>query len=309
MPNNDPTPEEIRREAVAGAISAGTGYLIWGVAVIFYKQLSAMTPFAVLAHRAIWSVLLTTLLIAFFRRHSQLMALLRDRKSMMALCCSALLIGGNWLVFIYSVNASRVVETSLGYYINPLVSVLIGVALLGERLSRLQIFAIGLALLGVMNFAIALGTLPWISLFLAATFAAYGYLRKITNADPLEGLFVEVVVLLPFAAGYLWWLGATGEGVFGNGDLSTVILLVLTGPMTAVPLMLFTFGARRIRLATLGLMQYLAPTAQFLIAVGMYEEPFSAVHVVTFALIWAGLAIFSYDTWRTERELRRVIRP
>ena len=293
-------------EAALGASAAAAGYLLWGVSVVFYKQLMDVPPFEVLAHRSIWSVVLVLFVILVMRRRAQLMALLRNRRAMLTLLGPSLLIGSNWFVFIYAINEARIVETSLGYYINPLVSVLIGVAVLGERLSRAQIFAVALAFIGVLNFTLVLGMLPWISLFLAASFAAYGYLRKITKADPLEGLLVEVALLMPLALLYLGWLSGHGGTSFGNDGWSTLIFLVLTGPMTAVPLLLFTFGAQRIRLATLGLMQYLAPTTQFLFAVLLYGEPLSLAQLLTFALIWVGLAIFSFDTWRRERELRRL---
>lgn len=293
-------------EAAVGAAAAGLGYLLWGVSVIFYKQLVEVPPFEVLAHRSVWSVVLVLAVILLLRRGPELLTLLRDRRTMLTLAGTALLIGSNWFVFIYSINEQRILETSLGYYINPLMSVLLGVAFLGERLSRPQIFAVALAFVGVLYFTVALGTLPWISLYLAITFAAYGYLRKVTKTGPLEGLFVEVAVLLPLALAYLWWLSGHGGTSFGNGGWHIWMFLVLTGPMTAVPLLLFTFGAQRIRLATLGLMQYLAPTTQFFVAVFLYGEPLIPAQVATFALIWIGLGIFSGDTWRRERELRRL---
>ena len=199
-------------------------------------------------------------------------------------------------------------ETSLGYYINPLISVLIGVAFLSEKLTRPQIAAVVLAAIGVIIMTIDFGEVPWISLFLAVTFAIYGYLRKITNVDPLEGLSIEVIILLPFAIGYLAFM-ESGEGTTLMHEGSwTVFLLILAGPMTVIPLFLFNYGAQRIRLATLGLMQYLAPTVQLVIAVWMYGETLTDTHLVTFGLIWAGLALFSWDTWWRERELRRVAR-
>lgn len=298
--------EAAAAEAALGAASAGLGYLLWGLSVIFYKQLMDVPPFEVLAHRSVWSVVLTLLMIFLLARHAELVAVLRDRRTMLTLLGTGLLIGSNWFVFIYSINEARIVETSLGYYINPLVSVLLGVAFLGERLSRPQIFAVILAVVGVAIFAFDLGQLPWISLYLAGSFAAYGYVRKVSRATPLEGLFVEVLVLLPFALACLWWLSGHGGTSFGNGSWFTWTFLVLTGPMTAVPLFLFAFGAQRIRLATLGLMQYLAPTTQFLVAVLLYGEPLGTVQLMTFGLIWVGLGIFSFDTWRRELELRRT---
>ena len=293
-------------EAALGAAAAGTGYLLWGLSVIYYRQLAHVVPLEILAHRAVWSLLLVAFCVLVFGRRAQLMAVLRNRRAMVILAVTSLIIGSNWLVFIWAVNSGRILETSLGYFINPLMSVLAGVLFLGERLSRPQKLAIALAAAAVLYFTFALGFVPWVSLFLAVSFAGYGYLKKIVRAEPLEGLFVEVVILAPFGIAWLFWMASHGGSVFGNVDPYTDILLVLTGPMTAVPLLLFTYGAQRIRLTTLGLMQYMVPTTSFLIAVFMYGEPFGMDRLVTFALIWVALALFSFDTWRCERELRRA---
>jgi chloramphenicol-sensitive protein RarD len=296
------------RAAIIGGLAAATGYAFWGITVIFYKQLVHVVPYEVLAHRTIWSVLLTIGLIVAFGKWRSLVAALRTPRLVLTLCATSLIIGSNWFVFIYSINESRVLETSLGYYINPLISVLIGVILLSERLTKPQIAAVVLAAFGVIIMTIDFGEVPWISLFLAVTFAIYGYLRKITQVDPLEGLFIEVLILSPFALVYLFWAEAHGGTAIMHSDGWTLFLLALTGPMTTIPLFLFNFGAQRIRLATLGLMQYLAPTVQLIIAVWMYGEVLTSTHLVTFGLIWTGLALFSGDTWRRERELRRVAR-
>ncbi|MFN3935451.1 EamA family transporter RarD [Parvibaculum sp.] len=299
-------PNDAARAAALGAAAAGGGYLLWGLSVIYYRQLGHVVPMEILAHRALWSLLLVALCIALFRRYAQLIAVLRNRRAMLILSVTSLIIGSNWLVFIWAVNSDRILETSLGYFINPLMSVLAGVMLLGERLSRAQKFAIALAAIAVLYFTFAQGFVPYVSLFLAASFAAYGYLKKVVRAEALEGLFVEVVILAPFGLAWLFWMSAHGGAAFGHAGLYTDILLILTGPMTAVPLILFTYGAQRIRLTTLGLMQYLVPTASFLIAVFLYGEPFGMGQLVTFALIWVALAMFSYDTWVRERELRRL---
>ncbi len=296
------------RAAVIGGLAAASGYAFWGFTVIFYKQLMHVLPYEVLAHRTIWSVLLTILLIVVFKKASSLKTALRNPRLLLTLCVTSLIIGTNWFVFIYSINESRVLETSLGYYINPLISVLIGVAFLSERLTKPQITAVVLAALGVIVMTVDFGQVPWISLFLAVTFAIYGYLRKITKVDPLEGLFIEVLILSPFALAYLVWAEGHGGTSVMHSDIWTLFLLALTGPMTTIPLFLFNYGAQRIRLATLGLMQYLAPTVQLLIAVLLYGEILTQTHLVTFGLIWTGLALFSWDTWRRERELRRVAR-
>tara|TARA_R110000868_G_scaffold10226_3_gene50091 strand:- start:8828 stop:9748 length:921 start_codon:yes stop_codon:yes gene_type:complete len=297
---------ETRRQATLGSLAAGSGYLIWGLSVMYYRQLAAVPAFEILAHRAVWSLLLVTGCIFAFGRRAQLLAVFRDRRTLGVLCITATIIGSNWLVFIWAVNSGRILETSLGYFINPLMSVLTGVVLLGERLSRAQAAAIALAALGVLYFTIALGYVPWISLFLASSFAGYGYLKKITKADALEGLFVEVLFIAPFGLVYLAWIAQAGQSLIPS-DRMTDLLLVLTGPMTTLPLLLFTFGAQRIRLTTLGLLQYLVPTTSFSIAVWVYGEPLGHGQMITFALIWTGLAIFTFDTWWRDRKNRGQI--
>jgi chloramphenicol-sensitive protein RarD len=300
------TETELRRQATVGALAAGGGYVMWGLSVMYYRQLAHVPPFEILAHRALWSLLLVAGCVWFFGRKAQLLAVLKDRRALATLCVTATIIGSNWLVFIWAVNSGRILETSLGYFINPLVSVLTGVVLLGERLSRPQMAATALAVAGVAYFTMALGFVPWISLFLAVSFAGYGYLKKtLLRVEALEGLFVEVLVIAPFGMGYLVWIAGRGGSEFMRGDLLTDLLLVLTGPMTTVPLLLFTYGAQRIRLTTLGLLQYLVPTTSFTIAVWVYGEPLGHGQFVTFCLIWIGLAIFTFDSWRRERELRR----
>lgn len=297
------------REATLGGAAAGAGYLLWGLSVIFYRQLANVVPFEILAHRTLWSILLVGALICALRRGVHLAELLRDRTKLATLALTAMILGSNWWLFIWAVNSGRILETSLGYFINPLVSVLIGVFVLGERLSRPQIAATGLAIAGVAYFTFALGFLPWISLVLALSFAAYGYLRKITRVDALAGLFIEVLAMAPFALAYLAYASTHGGTSFVKAGWLTDLLLVATGPMTTLPLLLFTYGAQRIRLTTLGLLQYLVPTTSFVIAVWMYGEPLGHGQLVTFGFIWIGLAIFTVDMWRKEREFRRAALP
>lgn len=306
--SGEPAIGAAERAALIGGLAAASGYTFWGFTVIFYKQLMHVLPYEVLAHRTIWSVVLTATLILVFGRWHSFVAALKNRRLVLTLVATSLIIGSNWFVFIYSINESRVLETSLGYYINPLISVLIGVAFLSEKLTRPQIVAVVLAALGVIVMTVDFGEVPWISLFLAVTFAIYGYLRKITRVDPLEGLLIEVLILSPIALVYLVYAEGHGGTSLMHTDALTLFLLALTGPMTTIPLFLFNFGAQRIRLATLGLMQYLAPTVQLIIAVWMYGELLTDTHIATFGLIWTGLALFSWDTWRRERELRRMAR-
>ena len=300
--------DDSRRVATIGTFAALGGYGLWGVAVILYKMLGHISPFEILAHRAIWSVVVMGLLILALRRADDVWRALRNPRLMGLLAFTSLLIGANWLVFIWSVAEGRIVEASLGYYINPLISVLLGVWLLSERLSKAQIVSVALAATAVAILTAGLGAFPWIALFLAVTFAIYGYLRKTMAVDALAGLGIEVLYLMPFGFVFLLWVTPEPGGAFVTATAATKWLLIAAGPMTVVPLLLFNIGARRVRLATLGLLQYTAPTINFLLAVFVYGEELTATHLIAFGLIWAALGIFSFDTLRTERELRRVAR-
>lgn len=292
---------EFRRQASLGAIAAGGGYFLWGFSVIFYRQIANVSPFEILAHRALWSLLMCGGIILALNQGREMLAVFRDRRALSTLCLSGLLIGSNWLLFIWAVNTDRILETSLAYFINPLMSVLLGVVLLREHISIAQKAAIILAAAGVLYFSFTLGFVPWLSLYLAASFAAYGYLKKTLRVDALLGLFVEVIVISPFGIGFLFWQSTHGGGAFMQDGWYTDLFLILCGAMTTIPLLLFTYGAQRIRLTTLGLLQYLVPTASFIIAVWVYGEPLGRDLLITFALIWAGLVIFTLDTRRRAR--------
>ncbi|MBV1885520.1 MAG: EamA family transporter RarD [Parvibaculaceae bacterium] len=292
--------------ALVGALAAGFGYLWWGFSVVYYKATMIYPIWEVLAHRPIWTVSLTFAVVLLMGRLSILWSVLTNRKLMGRLFITSMIIGSNWLVFNFAIYESRVMETSLGYYINPLISVVLGVVLLSERLSRPQIAAVFLAALGVLALTIHQGSLPWISLYMAGSFAAYGYLRKVMSVGPLEGLVVEALYLCPMAICYLFYAGAQGDLVFGHEgqSIGAMLLLVAIGPMTAIPLFAFTFGAQRIRLSTMGLMQYIAPTTHFFLAIH-YGEAFGTPHMIAFGLIWTALVIFSIDLFRQERRIRK----
>ena len=298
---------EARRQGTLGAIAAGSCYLLWGLSVMFYKQIEQVSPFEILAHRALWSLLLTASVILAVRHHRYFLSVLRDPKSLKTLILSGLIIGSNWTVFIWAVNTSRILETSLAYFINPLMSVLVGVVFLKEHITNAQRAAIALAAAGVLYFTIVLGFVPWISLYLAVSFAFYGYLKKTLRVDALEGLCVETMVIAPFGIAFLVWQSSHGGSAFVSDGWYTDMFLVLSGVMTTVPLLLFTYGAQRIRLTTLGLLQYLVPTTSFSIAVWVYHEPLGMGQLITFGLIWTGLAIFTFDSWRRERIRARLV--
>ncbi|WP_232328625.1 EamA family transporter RarD [Sphingomonas horti] len=286
--------EDPARKGVLFGLAA---YLSWGFLPIYFKHLHGALPTEVVAQRVLWSVLLLAALIAVSHRWQHLRAAIASRRALGILAVSALLIGANWLIYIWAISADHVLETSLGYFLNPLVNVVMGVVLLKERLTRAQGLAVALAGTGVAVLALGASSGLWISLALAGTFATYGLLRKIAPVESLEGLAIETILLAPLAALYLAWLASRGELAFG-ADPHLTWLLTLSGVMTATPLLLFAAAARRLRYSTLGLLQYIAPTIQFLLAVLAYGEPLTTAHIVCFALIWTGLAVFAADGLR-----------
>lgn len=293
--------------ALVGALAAGFGYLWWGFSVVYYKATMIYPIWEVLAHRPIWTLLVTCAAVMLMGRFQILWTILKNKKLMGQLLMTSMIIGSNWLVFNYAIYESRVMETSLGYYINPLISVVLGVVLLSERLSRPQIVSVFLAACAVLTLTILQGSLPWISLYMAGSFAAYGYLRKVMAVGPLEGLVVEALYLCPLAVCYFVYASGQETLIFGHEGQSiwSMLLLIAIGPMTAIPLFAFTFGAQRIRLSTMGLMQYIAPTTHFFLAIH-YGEPFGTAHLISFGLIWTALIIFSADLFRQERRIRRA---
>ncbi|TVR83593.1 MAG: EamA family transporter RarD [Rhodospirillales bacterium] len=283
--------------------AAGSGFLlalgafaIWGLFPLYFKALSSVPAVEVLAHRVVWSVVFTGLLLTAWRHWRRVAVALADRRVLASLAASAAVITVNWGVFIWAVAANRVLEASLGYYINPLVSVALGVVVLRERLRGLQWAAVAMATAAVAYEVVGLGRVPWISLTLAVSFGLYGLIRKTAAVDPLTGLFVETLIVSPVALGYLLLLGATGTGAFATGSGATTGLLALAGVVTALPLLLFVAGARRIRLSSLGLLQYLVPTLHFLLAVAVFGEALTPDRLVTFVGIWIALALYSAAT-------------
>jgi chloramphenicol-sensitive protein RarD len=288
----------------AGLLLGLGAYLSWGVLPLYFKLLQAVDPFEIVAHRIVWSLMFLGALIALWQRGPQIRAALATPKSLRTLVLTALLIGINWLVWIWAVMNGHVLEGSLGYYLNPLVNVLFGVVLLKERLSRPRKFAVALAFFGVAALAWgAIGGL-WISLVLALSFASYGYLRKVTPVDSLEGLTIETALLTPLAFGWIIYLNGSGGGGLDVGPGVTA-LLVLAGAVTAVPLLLFNAAAKRLPYSTLGFLQYIAPSMQFLLAVLVFGERLTTAHIVCFGAIWTALAIYAADGLRLSRAAAR----
>ena len=288
------------RGGPAGVLYALAAFGTWGlVAPVHFRLLAAVPAFEVLAQRIVWSTLFALALIAARRRLGELGAVFGRPGALRLLCLSAALVAVNWLVYIWAVSTGRMVEASLGYFINPLVNVVLGILFLGERLRPAQVAACGLAALGVAVLTAAAGTVPWISLALALTFGFYGLIRKTVRVEPLIGFCVESLVLSPFALGYVLLLGLTGATVFLKGDGRLDLLLVLTAVTTSAPLIWFAAAAQRLKLSTVGLLQYLAPTCLLALGVFAYGEPFTGVEAVAFAAIWSGLALYSADAFRS----------
>jgi chloramphenicol-sensitive protein RarD len=285
----------------AGLWLGFSAYLIWGFLPLYFKLVAQVSPAEIVAHRIIWSLILLGVLATLLRRWPEIRAAIGTGRVLTTLVVTALLIAVNWLVYIYAILNGRVLEGSLGYYLNPLVNVMLGVVLLKERLSRVQVFACLLAGAGVAVLAVGAGAGLWISLTLAITFALYGFLRKVAPVDALEGLWIETAILAPVALGWIMLLQHRGVGGFGAYGLTTDLLLVLGGAVTATPLLLFTAAAKRLPYSTLGFLQYIAPSLQFLLAVLAFGEPLTRAHLVCFAAIWTALAIFSIDGWRAAR--------
>ncbi len=289
-----------------GILYAASAYVLWGLFPLYFSHLSAVPATEVLVHRVVWSLVFVIAVLAWRRQWAWLAPTLRQPKVLGAFAASALLLSCNWLTYIWSVNHGHVVDASLGYFITPLVNVLLGYTVLHERPRRLQWAALALAMLGVLWLTVAAGQLPWIALVLAASFGGYGLLRKIAPLGALEGLSLETMLLaLPaLVALALWW--GRGPASFPSPDLATNLWLIGVGPLTAVPLLLFAAGARRISMTTLGLLQYIGPSIQFALGVWLFNEPFGGQRLIGFGLIWAALLVYSADGWRTSRRTAPV---
>lgn len=292
--------------ALRGVLAAMSAYIFWGVAPVYFKALGSVGAGEIIAHRILWSVVLLALVLLIMRQRAGLDALRANPRLLLWLGGTTLLVTSNWLVYVWAINAERVLEASLGYFINPLVSVLLAALLLKERLRRPQQIAFALATLGVINQIVQVGALPWISLFLAVTFALYGFLRKRLAIDAVTGLLVETLLAAPFALFYLRTLAVDGQLAFAHQGLHVDTLLVAAGAVTSLPLVLFAYGARRLRLTTMGFLQYLAPTLMFLLGAVVYGEPLDAGRLATFVLIWGGLLIYTGDVVRQNMRTREA---
>ena len=294
-------------EARLGFLAGLGAYFIWGSLPLYIRAMKHIGASELLAHRIIWSVPTALIFIAIAARWHEIRAAFQPGK-LQWLALSGVLIGANWGCYIWAVNADRTVEASLGYYINPLVNVLFGMIFFSERLRPAQWVAVGIAAIGVAIMTLAFGRVPWVALFLCMTFAVYSLIRKQVAIDSRAGFLIEVLLLAPLALAWLIWVSRQADAhVFGNGGWD-VALLMLAGPITSIPLILFALSARRLKFSTIGMMQYIGPTLQFLIAVLVFKEPFGWTHAAAFACIWTALAVFTADSLVGEAKARRLAR-
>ena len=287
-------------------MAAVTAYIAWGLLPLFFRLVDHVDPVEIVTQRVLWSLLLILLLLAARNGIAPMARVMRDRRLIVPLGASALMIGINWLTYVWAVNSGHVVATSLGYFLNPLVNVALGVLVLKERLRRFQKVAIAVAAIGVAILAASALTTLWISLTLAFSFAFYGLLRKVTPVAPMTGLGVETLLLAPLAVAYLFWEMKHGGVGFGQ-DAPTTTLLVISGAVTTVPLVLFATAAQKLPMATLGLLQYIAPLLQFFCGVVLFGEKLSVGQMISFGLIWVGLILFASDGIMAARRNRLAV--
>jgi len=292
----------------APAMNSGLLYALlafgsWGLFPLYLRLVASVPPLELVAHRSTWSLLFLLGVLALLRRWAWLAELRRQPRQLLLFGATALLLSVNWLVYVYAVMAGQVLDASLGYFINPLVSVLLAVLVLRERLRPLQWLAVALAATGVLWLTLQAGRLPWVALALAVSFGIYGLLRKTARLGALEGLTLETMLLAPLLLPLLAWFTLQPGGAMARGDLSLNGLLWLSGPLTALPLLFFGAAARRLPLATVGLLQYLSPTLQFLLGIFVFHEPLQPARLVGFVFIWAGLAVYSGQAWWSGRRL------
>jgi chloramphenicol-sensitive protein RarD len=284
-----------------GAMATGLSFVLWGLLPLYWKALAGAGAVEIIAHRIVWSLAFTAILVSARGLWGSIVRVAASPRQVARLVLSAALLSANWLIYVWGVNSGRILETSLGYFVTPLVNVALGVVFLRERLRAAQVAALALAAAGVLNQIVAQGQFPWIALGLAATFAFYGLMRKTAVLDSLPGLAAETAMLTIPAGYYLAVLAGSGAGALGHASWTTHLLLAGTGVVTAVPLLLFAFGARRIRMTTVGILQYLSPTGTFLLGTLVYHETFDRTRAVTFCLIWIALAIYAAEGVRFSR--------
>ncbi|MEZ9340433.1 EamA family transporter RarD [Vibrio splendidus] len=298
--------QEEQQRTRQGVLLAVGAYTMWGIAPIYFKSLSDVSPLEILSHRVVWSFFLLAFLLHIGHSWRKVRDTLTSKPKMLYLVATSILVGANWLIFIWAVNSNHMLDASLGYYINPLINVLLGMLFLGERLRKLQWFAVALAAIGVLIQLIAFGSVPIVAIALAFSFGFYGLLRKKVSLEAQTGLFIETLVMLPLAATYLLFIADSPTSDFSMNPMQLNLLLVAAGVITTIPLLCFTGAATRLKLSTLGFFQYIGPSLMFLLAVLIYGEAFASDKAITFAFIWGALVIFSFDGLRNNRKNKRA---
>ncbi|MFZ2269715.1 MAG: EamA family transporter RarD [Azonexus sp.] len=291
-----------RQQQLSGIGFGLLAYVIWGFFPLFFRQLAQVPPMDILSNRAVWACLFVAILLTLNRRWNKVLAVFRQPGQLAQLALAALLVGSNWLIFLWAVAHQQVVASSLGYFLTPLVNVLLGLIVLKERLNRLEWISVGLALAAIGNEVLTLGSLPWISLLLAGTFGCYGLVRKQVPVDAISGLWLETLAMLPICGIYALWQAQSGHQVFTLDWTSTTLLLIAAGILTALPLMAFAAATQRLDLATVGMLMYINPSLQFATAIWLFGEPLQTARLVSFGLIWLGLLVFSASMWRKYRQ-------
>ena len=299
------TPEEQQR-ARQGVLLAVGAYTMWGIAPIYFKSIAEVSPLEILSHRVFWSFFLLAALLHFGRQWRSVRDIIKNKTKMMYLVSTAILVGANWLIFIWAVTSNHMLDASLGYYINPLINVLLGMVFLGERLRKLQWFAVALAACGVLVQLFVFGSVPVVAIALAMSFGFYGLLRKKVSVEAQTGLFIETLVMLPAASIFLFFIASTPTSNMFENPWQLNTLLIAAGVITTLPLLCFTGAATRLKLSTLGFFQYIGPSLMFLLAVLIYGEPFTSDKAITFAFIWGALVVFSFDGLRNNRKSRKA---
>jgi chloramphenicol-sensitive protein RarD len=292
-------------QASRGALAAAGGFLFWGLVPLYWKQMQTVSAIELIAHRIVWSLVFLVGILAWQKKFRELRPALANARSIGLMLLSGLLLAANWTVYVWAVNTGHILESSLGYFLTPLGNIAMGYLFLHERLRRTQWVAIILAITGVVTLLVGAGRIPWIALSLATTWSSYSLLKKKSPIGPLAGLTVETLLLFPIAAALLLWWQHTGEGALGRIDAWHHVLVLSVGIVTAVPLLFFAYGAQRIRLVTLGLLQYLTPSIQFLIGLVIYHETFNSGQLRAYAIIWTGLLIYTADSFWAQRRLLR----
>jgi chloramphenicol-sensitive protein RarD len=301
-----PVPTPLNRQALAGVAFGLAAYTMWGFFPLYFRQLAEVSPADVLCHRAFWGWLFLCGLLAVRRQWGKLRTVLREPGQWMRLALAGVLVGANWLVFLWAVANREVMASSLGYFLTPLINILLGLVVLGERLSGKAWLSVLLAVAAMINEVATLGSLPWLSLALAGTFGCYGLVRKQVPVDAITGLWFETLAMLPFCLAYVLWQAPLGHDVLTGHSTHDMTLLVVAGVLTTIPLMAFAAATRRLTLASIGMLMYINPTLQLATAVWLFDEPMPTGRVLTFVLIWAGLLLYAWNAWERQRAFNRA---